>query len=181
MSSEIYSEEEIVEGCRQGKRRFQELLYRRFAPKMYGICLSYAGERTLAQDILQEAFIKIFNKMDSFKAEGSIEWWIRRIVINTAIDFLRSRTKFDTFMDKEVEGITSQVENDALPNMQLKRLLHLIAKLPHGARVVFNLFALEGFNHNEIAQQLNISVGTSKSQYNRARNLLKSWLGDINS
>jgi RNA polymerase sigma-70 factor (ECF subfamily) len=175
MATELYSEERIIEGCRQGKRQFRELLYRQYARKMYGICLSYAGNRPLAQDMLQEAFIKVFKNIGNFKSQGSFEGWIRKIVVNTSIDILRQTGK-EQFIDEEYTDLHISAENDALPNLQLKDLLVYIARLPKGSRMVFNLFAVEGYTHKEIAQELDISEGTSKSQFNRARYLLREWI-----
>jgi len=177
MSTELFSEERIIEGCREGKRQYQEILYRRYAQKMYGICLSYAASRPLAQDMLQEAFIKIFNNIESFKGQGSFEGWIRRIVVNTSIDMLRQKNTSEHFISHE-EPFENKAftENEALPKIQLKELLEFISRLPEGARMIFNLFAVEGYTHKEIAQELNISEGTSKSQFNRARQLLMGWL-----
>jgi RNA polymerase sigma factor (sigma-70 family) len=177
MATELYSEERIIEGCRQGKREYQEILYRRYARKMYGICLSYAGSRPPAQDMLQEAFIKVFRNIDHFKGQGSFEGWIRKIVVNTSIDMLRQTGK-EQFIDEEISDLQVSTGNDALPELHLKDLMEFIARLPEGARMVFNLFAVEGYTHKEIAQELNISEGTSKSQFNRARHLLKEWLGE---
>jgi RNA polymerase sigma factor (sigma-70 family) len=179
MLVELYSDTDLVKGCQKSQRQYQELLYRRFAQKMYGICLSYAGEREFAQDILQDAFIKVFNSIDLFKGDGSLEGWIRRIVVHSAIDHLRKRESLKKLViDSEYEKITIST-NDALPKIQFNELLSFISKLPEGARSVFNLFAVEGYSHKEIAELLQISEGTSKSQYNRARNLLKNWLGNI--
>ena len=177
MATELYSEERIIEGCREGKREYQEILYRRYAHKMYGICLSYAGNRPLAQDMLQEAFIKVFKNLGNFKKQGSFEGWIRKIVVNTSIDMLRQSGK-EQFFDEEYADMQVSNGNDALPELQLKDLMVFIARLPKGARMVFNLFAVEGYTHREIAQELNISEGTSKSQFNRARQLLRDWLGE---
>lgn len=176
MSVELYNEEEVLKGCQQDKRRYQEILYRRFAPKMYGICLSYAGERALAQDMLQEAFVKVFKSIKVFKNEGSLEGWIRRIVVRTAIDHLRQKQSLNKLEHNDAL-IPTYADNEALPNLQLSELINHINRLPDGARVVFNLFAVEGYTHREIADQLQITEGTSKSQYNRARGLLMSWIG----
>ena len=181
MEAELYSEREVVNGCQRGERRYQEMFYRRYAQKMYGICLSYAGERELAQDMLQEAFIKIFKFIGTFKDDGSLEGWVRRIVVNTAIDQLRQKSSFNKLINDQSIDSNSFSENDAIPSLSIGEVLSFIRKLPEGARVIFNLFAVEGYSHREIAEQLNISVGTSKSQYNRARNMLKEWLGNINT
>ena len=181
MSVDLYNEQEVIKGCQQGNRRYQEILYRHFAPKMYGICLSYAGERAMAQDILQESFIKIFRSIDSFKGEGSLEGWIRRVVVRTAIDHLRQKQSLERLAQEESVAHTNAVDNDALPNLQLNEVLNFVERLPEGARVVFNLFAVEGYTHKEIAEHLHITEGTSKSQYNRARVLLMDWIGKQNA
>mgnify|MGYP000340399300 CR=1 FL=1 len=178
-SVNTYSEEEILKGCQQGERLYQEMLYRQFATKMYGICMSYAGERPLAQDMLQDAFVKVFRNILNYRGDGSLEGWIRRIVVNTAIDHIRQRKNI-VKLDKERTVLQpTHVYNDALSNIQLKELMNFIGKLPEGARIVFNLFAVEGFTHKEIAERLHITEGTSKSQYNRARNMLMGWLGNL--
>jgi RNA polymerase sigma factor (sigma-70 family) len=179
MQVDLYDEKEIIKGCQQGNRRSQEILYRRFANKMYGICQSYAGNRELAQDVLQEAFIKVFKNFTDFKGEGSIEGWIRRIVVNTAIDSLRQQQRTNKFINEDLVDFSTHVENEALPALHFNEMMGYVDKLPDGARLVFNLFALEGYSHKEIAKELSISEGTSKSQYNRARGLLMDWIGDL--
>ncbi len=176
MQVDLYSEEDILKGCRKNKRQYQEILYRKYAKKMYGICMSYACNRDLAQDMLQDSFIKVFKKIKHFKSEGSLEGWIRKIVTNTAIDHMRKQTKEQAYyLDKE--EIKEQVyEPDAIENLKTQDLLNLVAQLPDGARMIFNLYALEGFSHKEIATKMNISAGTSKSQFNRARKMLISLL-----
>lgn len=181
MKVSLYSEKDIVAGCQKGKRQFQELLYRQFAQKMYGICLSYAGDRAMAQDMLQESFIKVFKNIGNYDFKGSLEGWIRRVVVNTAIDCLRKQKSITNFIDdKPLDSGKQFYENEAISKLQLAEIIQFINLLPEGARIIFNLFAVEGFSHKEIADQLHISVGTSKSQYNRARTLLQEWLGNYN-
>ncbi|MGM0408684.1 MAG: RNA polymerase sigma factor [Bacteroidota bacterium] len=181
MKVDLYSEEEILRGCRKNKRQYQEILYRKYAKKMYGICLSYAGDRDLAQDMLQDSYIKIFNRIKDFKQEGSLEGWIRRIVTHTAIDHLRQQKRIQNYISEHNEIKEDVYESDALQNLQTQDVLNQVAKLPEGARVVFNLYALEGYTHNEIAEKLNITEGTSKSQFNRARKLLMSMLNKLSA
>jgi RNA polymerase sigma factor (sigma-70 family) len=176
MQVDLYKEEEIVKGCQNNERKYQEILYRRYSRKMYGICMSYAGNRELAQDMLHDAFLKIFRTIDSFKMEGSLEGWIRRVVSNTAIDLLRKNQRLDQFINEDMLEPLATVKPGVHSYLATKEILELVGHLPHGARAIFNLFALEGFSHREIAEQLQISEGTSKSQYNRARNLLKDWI-----
>jgi len=143
--------------------------------------MSYAGDRTMAQDILQESFIKIFNKIKEFKSEGSLEGWLRRIVANTAIDHLRQKQRTQDYISDREEIKEESKEADGLENLQTQDILKQVSKLPDGARLVFNLYALEGYTHKEIAQKLNITEGTSKSQFNRARKLLMTWLNKLSA
>jgi RNA polymerase sigma factor (sigma-70 family) len=166
----------LVEGCLQNDRKLQKQLYQKYFKSMFQICLSYSGNRTEAKDIIQEAFIKVFTGLDKFNGKGSLEGWIRRIVTNTAIDYFRQRKRLvfsDEFPDEPEEEERGSYTFQDLTN---EMVLHYVNQLPDGARVVFNLFAVEGLQHKEIAKKLKISEGTSKSQYKRARNLLKKWL-----
>jgi RNA polymerase sigma-70 factor (ECF subfamily) len=178
MEKEPFPEEEIIKGCKKEKRYYQELLYRRFAPTMYGVCMSYAKNREQAGDILHDAFLKIFRNIKSYNNTGSFEGWIRRIVTNTAIDHMRKKNKDLSLITDEIPD-TSDDEAPKKPGMSMKELLEQISRLPEGARVVFNLYTLEGMNHYEIAEKLNISVGTSKSQFSRAKKMLQIWLNEI--
>lgn len=175
---ELYSDLEIVEGCRKNKRKYQELLYRKYAKKMYGICLSYAKDRAMAQDILQDGFIKVFKNITSYKGEGSLEGWIRKIITNTALDYLRKKTKGYEFIDDNKEVEEEKTDRTVLEKINFDALIKMVAQLPEGAKMVFNLYALEGFTHKEIAEKLDITIGTSKSQYKRARAMLQDWLKD---
>ncbi len=174
MQVDLYSEKEILEGCRNNKRQYQEILYRKYATKMYGICMSYSGDRDMAQDILQDSFIKIFRKIRDFNMEGSLEGWIRRIVSNTAIDSLRKRQREHSYINDSYDEPVEDFKPGVLEEMKARDILDLVARLPEGARLIFNLFALEGYSHNEIAKKLNIKEGTSKSQFSRARKMLMS-------
>jgi RNA polymerase sigma-70 factor (ECF subfamily) len=177
---ELFSNQELIRGCRNNERKYQELLYRKFAKKMYGICLSYAKDRNMAQDILQDGFVKVFEHMDTFREDGSLEGWIRRIITNTALDHLRKKSRLHEFIDdnKEVEE-RERLDNSILEKINTDGIFSLIKQLPEGARAVFNLYAVEGFTHKEIAQKLAITEGTSKSQFKRARSLLKSLLSEL--
>ena len=180
MQVDLYKEEEIVKGCQRNERKYQEILYRRYSRKMYGICLSYAGERDLAQDMLHDAYLKVFRTIGQFNQQGSLEGWIRRVVTHTAIDLLRKKQRLDHYITDEMQEAQTGKAPGIQSYLATKELLDLVKQLPHGARAIFNLFALEGYTHKEIAEQLNISEGTSKSQYNRARTLLKSWVENQN-
>lgn len=179
MSNELHPEEEIIEGCKREDRYHQELLYRRFAPKMYGVCLSYAKNREQARDIMHDAFLKVFRSIKSYQHKGSFEGWIRRIVTNTAIDHIRKGSKTFELISEEVPDTPEEEPEENDKNIPMDDLLAQVARLPEGAKVVFNLYALEGMTHGEIASKLNITVGTSKSQFNRARMMLQNWLKEV--
>lgn len=181
MKIDFYSEEDILKACKKEKRFYQEILYRKYAKKMYGICLSYVSERNLAQDVLQESFIKVFEKIKDFKSDGSLEGWIRRIITNTAIDHLRGKKRMQNYISDNVEITENVNETDGYMNLKTQDILKQVSRLPDGARVVFNLYAVEGYTHKEIAKKLNITEGTSKSQFSRARKLLMSWLDKISA
>jgi len=165
----------LVEQCKKGSATAQEKLYAQFSRQMYTICLRYTKSQQEAEDVLQEGFIKIFDKIDQFKADATIGAWIKRIIINTALNSQRS--KLYMFPMKDVEE-TDDVEEEGLvlSNFGLQELLDMIRSLPEGCQVIFNLYAIEGFSHKEISEQLSISVGTSKSQYARAKQLLKDMI-----
>jgi RNA polymerase sigma factor (sigma-70 family) len=177
MSRELFPEEEVIEGCKKKKRYYQGLLYRRFAPKMYGVCMSYAKNREQAQDILHDSFLKIFRNIDSYTKQGSFEGWMRRIVTNTAIDHVRKKSNTISLISEDfpdTEGLKEEPISIGMSELQAQ-----VARLPSGARMVFNLYTLEGMTHHEIAEKLNISTGTSKSQFSRARHMLQVWMKEL--
>jgi len=165
----------LVDQCKKGNADAQEKLYAQYSKQMYVICLRYTRSQLEAEDVLQEAFIKVFDKIDQFKGETSIGGWIKRIVVNTALNSQRS--KLYMFPMTDVEELTSYQEEElTLSQFHLEELLAMIRSLPEGCQVIFNLYAIEGYAHKEIAKQLNISEGTSKSQYARAKQLLKNMI-----
>lgn len=157
----------------KGTQETNELLYRHFAPKMYGICLRFAGNPMDADDILQEAFLKIFMKIKDFRNEGSLEGWIRRTFVNTAINYYRKNSRNQR--NGDLDGIDISDDNTEIIYDKLSReeLLNLLQELPIGYRTVFNLNVLEGYTHKEIGEMLGISDNTSKSQLTRARAILQ--------
>jgi RNA polymerase sigma factor (sigma-70 family) len=175
------SEQEIVEGCKAGNRHMQQKLYSNYAAKMLALCHRYSHTTAEAEDILQEAFIKIFAKIDTYRFESPLGAWVRTIVVNTAINQIRKNKdlKFATEIDSALQVETGQI--NAISSLQHADLLHIIRSLPKGCQAVFNLYAIDGFEHKEIAQKLGISEGTSKSQYARAKVLLQKKLKDINA
>ncbi len=169
-------EVELVEGCLKQDRRFQELLYKRFSAKMYGVCLSYCKDADDAKDVLQEGFIKIFTHISHYSKKAPLEVWIRRIMVNTAIDSYRKQIRLVSVNFRIEESDIEPIEAHVLSKIDTRDLMQMVEKLPHGCKMVFNLFALEGYSHKEIAESLNISEGTSKSQFARARKLLQEKL-----
>jgi len=175
-------EDKLIEGCLAGKRKAQNELYTRFAPQLYGICLRYAGNSFEAQDMLQEGFIKVFASLSSFEGKGSFEGWIKRIMINNALNHIRSSAKNKLFPDyQEIENIPDHVPevDESVQPPDTETMLNLIQALPEGYRMVFNLYVFEDYSHKEIAETAGISESTSKSQLMRARNLLKKKLSEL--
>lgn len=177
--SETLSEiKNIISGCLKGNRRDQELLYRRHAAKLYAVCLQYSGNDEEARDILQEGFIKIFENLANYKHEGSFEGWMRRIMVNTALE--KYRAKHNLYRVDDIDDIPepdADPDNEDYSGLQADDLLEIIRELPPKYRMVFNLFAIEGYSHKEISTMVNISEGTSKSNLSRARVILQRRVG----
>lgn len=176
-------EKALLEGCLKGDPKAQEELYDRYAPRMYGICRSYSENDQEAQDLLQEAFIKVFKNIEKCTTQGSLEAWVRRVVVNNNIDHYRHKNKKygikETSTDEDLNS-DELVENEALRSFHQNDLLRILRILPKGYRMVLNLYIVEGYAHKEIAEMLGISVSTSKSQFFRAKELLKKKLGREN-
>jgi RNA polymerase sigma-70 factor (ECF subfamily) len=171
--------DELIKGCIKQDRRSQELLYNTFSKKMYQVCLSYTKNRDEAKDVLQDGFIKVFKSINTFKGEVDLERWIRRIIVNTSIDYYRKSLKELKPIDiSEVTNLASEL--NYLETIGANDLLGLVRKLPDGARVIFNLYAVEGYTHKEISEMINISEGTSKSQFSRGKQLLQKMIMDLN-
>ncbi len=151
-----------------------EMLYQKYSSKMYGICLRFAGNTMEADDILQEGFIKVFTKLKYFRNEGSLEGWVRRIFVNTAINYYRKKSRYAFNEDLEdVHFNTARTESGYSDLLSKEELVSLIQSLPNGYRTVFNLNVVEGYTHKEIGEMLGISDNTSKSQLTRAKTILK--------
>jgi RNA polymerase sigma-70 factor (ECF subfamily) len=171
-SNQTIPETDLIAGCIGGHRKMQYELYQRFAPKMYGVCLRYAANAEEAEDLLQEGFIKVFRKLESFRSEGSFEGWIRRIFVNTAIEQFRRKNYLQPLTEREeatVEGKYLSV----LDNLAERDIIGLVQQLSPGYRTVFNMYVVEGYTHKEVADALGISEGTSKSQLSRAKLILQ--------
>lgn len=166
------SEHQLIDGCIQGDRKMQEEFYKVFAPRMFSICLRYAGDYYQAEDMLQEGFIRAYANLHKFRNEGSFEGWMKRIFVNTAIEGYRKNQVTRNMM--EVEDMKNDlVQQDDFHHLSANDLINMVQRLSPGYRTVFNLYAIEGYSHQEIADMLSINVGTSKSQLARARYLLQ--------
>jgi RNA polymerase sigma factor (sigma-70 family) len=166
------TESDLITGCIEGNRRMQEELYRRFSPRMYAVCLRYAGNAEEAEDILQEGFIKVFKKLDSFRSEGSFEGWVRRIFVNTAIEHFRRKRYLMPVTEKEENTIEGKYLS-IIDDLAARDIMAMVQELSPGYRTVFNMYVVEGYTHKEIADMLGISEGTSKSQLSRAKVILQ--------
>lgn len=175
--SEI-SEQELVRHCIRHERPYQEKLYRLYADEMYSVALIYCHNDQDACDVVQESFIKIFRKIHSFKFECPLKAWIRRVVVNTALDHYRKRKRDQENSENYTQLVDIEV-NDIIPQIHASELLQMINKLPQKASMVLKLYAIEGYGHKEIAERMNISEGTSKSQLSRARGLLKNLIAKL--
>jgi RNA polymerase sigma-70 factor (ECF subfamily) len=170
--------QQIIDGCIEGQRKYQYKFYNLFASKMMGVCLRYAKNQAEAEDILQDGFVKVFSNMHKFQPYGSFEGWVRRIFVNTAIEYYRQRRRF-MINDIELENQDFEFGDDVVDKMAAEEIIALIRDMPDGYRMVFNMYAIEGYSHKEIADELGISVGTSKSQYSRARSYLQKQMAEI--
>jgi RNA polymerase sigma factor (sigma-70 family) len=172
----------LVKRCKANDHSAFEILYKKYYRVLLGVSIRYSGNRSEAEDILQDAFIKIFHNIGSYSGKGSFEGWLKRIVQNTAINSLRNRMKFDLYADIDEKAEETVDENFAsvFQNMDVHECIELLNKIPEGYRVVLNLFYIDGYTHKEISGILNISTGTSKSQLYKAKNYLKNIIASHN-
>ena len=170
------TEEHMLAGSTKNNAAAQEAFYNRFSPRMLGVCYRFAKNREDAEDMLQEGFIKVFTQLYQFRGEGSLEGWIRRIVVHTCINILKKNKKFADSVDI-IHATGIHIKEDMIPAiMQAKQVVECIRILPLGYRTVLNLYALEGFSHREIGALLDIEESTSRSQYTRAKAMLEEIL-----
>lgn len=170
-------DKELVEGCLLENLIFQEKLYRKYCGKMMGLSLRYVKSREEAEDVVQEGFIKVFNHLKNFRFDCALEGWIARIMVNTAITFYNRNRK--TAFEEDINNINEDINHNCESvgqNLQAQDLLKLINMLPDGYKLVFNMFAIEGYSHKEISVMLGVTENTSKTQYFKARNYLKKLL-----
>lgn len=169
------TEEELIKGCRKQKAQAQKELYERFSGKMLGVCRRYIKDRSEAEEIMINGFMKVFSKISQFKGEGSFEGWVRRIMVNESLTYLRKNHSM--YLEVDIEYADQKPNYSLAANsLEAEDLMAMVNRLPYGYRTVFNLYAIEGYTHQEIAKMLKINVNTSKSQLSRARRLLQSYL-----
>ena len=173
------NEQELVEACLRQDRRAQKRLYEHYAPVMMAVSIRYVGDTDIAENVLQEAFIKVFTQLNSFSGKGSLEGWIRRIVVNSALEYLRHNDVLRESVDYEDIGEMPVIDSGVIEKISAEELMAVIASLPPGFRTVFNMFAIEGYSHKEIAETLDINESSSRSQFNRARMLIRKKLQQL--
>ena len=165
---------DVIERCKNGDRLAQKAVYDSLSSKMFAVCMRYMGDRDSAADILQDGFVTLFTKLDSYSGEGSFEGWARKIFVNTALMSLRKKDVLKQREDVEAAWNVSSGDPTPIQNIGYQELCKMIAALPPGFRTVFNMYVVEGFSHKEIAEALEISETTSRSQLQRARTLLQN-------
>lgn len=176
------TEAELIAKCIAQDRVAQYTLYNRHAKKMLAVCYRYSKNREDAEDTLSEGFVRVFEKLDTYRGTGSFEGWMRRIMVNVAIEKFRKQSiKFTDIKNSEYAHASLASDEDIASNINAKELLSLVQKLPPTYQMVFNLYAFEGLKHKEIAQLLGISEGTSKSNLSDARTWLKKGIEDLAS
>ena len=169
----------LIESCREGDRAAQKVLYERLAPRMFPVCIRYIGDREAAEDVLQDGFVTLFTRLDSYKGEGSFEGWARKIFVTTALMELRRKDALKMSDELDVVRRMKSETVSQLQNIGYKDLMNLITQLPPGFRTVFNLYAVEGFTHKDIGEMLGISETTSRTQLSRARAWLQNKIKEI--
>ncbi|MDR6969233.1 RNA polymerase sigma-70 factor (ECF subfamily) [Flavobacterium arsenatis] len=165
------SENEFIIGCQNQDSKIQNLVYKTYAPKVFGICKRYMKDRERAEEMVMNTFLAVFQKTNQFKNQGSFEGWILRIAVNSCLMELRKKTNFEN--ECSIDHFQFSIENEVLGNLDENDIEKMLQLLPEGARIIFNLYVMEGYKHSEIAEKLNIAEGTSKSQLNYAKEKLK--------
>ena len=176
----MFDEKDIVRRCIKNERKAQRLLYEHYARGLLAVCMQYTGNRFEAEDILQDGFVKVFKNLKSFEGRSSLGSWMRRIMINTAITRYHKDARHQHHYDID-ELKEKNIGDCELPEVDFNReeLMQVIDNLPKGYRMVFNLYAIEGYKHREIAEMLEIDENTSKSQYSRAKSLIRCRLSEM--
>ncbi len=161
---------QLIENCKNNNTKAQGELYKLFSSKLFSTCLKYSRSYAEAEDNLQDAFLTIFSKIEQYKSKGSFEGWLKRITVNTVLQQYRNEKVFDIVNENTIEDVDIEIDED---HISLDYLLSIIQELPDRYRLVFNMYVLDGYSHKEIANMLNINIGTSKSNLARARQTLK--------
>lgn len=175
-------QQKLIDGCKRGEPKSQKSLYDTYAGKMMSVCMRYCGnDRETAMDLLQDGFIKVFTYIRSYDGRGSLEGWIRKIMVNVALDHVRTADllRMAESIDAVSESAVENIDCSTIDKLSADELMEIIGELPVGFRTVFNLFAIEGYSHKEIAEMLEISESTSRSQLTRAKQLLQKRLKDF--
>ncbi len=162
--------EKLIDGCKEGNTKSQEQIYRLLAPKLFAVCLKYSKSYEEAQDNLQDGFLLIFDKISQFNFKGSFEGWAKRVIINYILQQYRKQNLFEIVSENYPEEVEVEIEEDTI---SLEFLTKIIQELPDRYRLVFNLYVLDGYSHKEIAEMLEINIGTSKSNLARAKGILR--------
>ncbi len=173
------TEQQIITGCINEDRNCQRELYNRFAPKMLAVCMRYSKNKMEAEDLLQDGFIKVFNNVKLYSQSGSFEGWIRRIIVNNALNMIRKGKIDFQNIDENTSFNSADNSENAISKINEKDLLKIIGLLPSGYKYVFNMFAIEGYSHKEIADSLGIEESTSRSQYSKAKKFLQDKITQI--
>lgn len=171
--------EQLIRECLKNNRLAQKELYERLSSRMFSVCIRYVGNRETAKDVLHDGFIVLFSKLDTFKGNGSFEGWVRRIFINTALMHIRKTDVLKYAEELDTPAQDLKVSPTVIESLEASHLMKLVAAMPIGFRTVFNMYAIEGYTHQEIAKELNITEGGSRSQLSRARLWLQGRLAEI--
>ena len=163
------TEEQLIDGCKARNPLSQRQLYEKYSRKMMGVCLRYTNNRDEAEDVLQDGFVKVFEKINSFQSQGSFEGWLRRIFVNTSLDNIRKNKENNLLADIDQVGYGLDSGSSVESDMNAEELLKILNGIPAGYKVVFNMFVIEGYSHKEIAEELGVSESTSKTQFLRAK------------
>jgi RNA polymerase sigma-70 factor (ECF subfamily) len=177
MEFKIYraKDEELIEGCKRQNRQAQKRLYEQYSSRFYALCCRYVKDKMEAEDVLITAFTKILDKIDQYTGEGNFEGWMRRVMVNEALSYLRKHKNM--YLETTIEAADHEPDYNKLENqLEAEDLMNLIDTLPAGYKIVFNMYAIDGYSHKEIAEQLGITESTSKSQLSRARSTLQKSL-----
>ncbi len=176
----LEDEQNLIDGCKRGESWARKALYEKFAPVMLSLCVRYIGDYEAAKDVLQDGFVKVFTKINQFENKGIFDGWVRQIFVNTSLEYLRQKRKFQTDLSMDdLEDSLEEVNFQQMENLSADDLMECIAELSERNRTIFNLYAVEGYSHAEIAQKLGIQESSSRAQFSRARKILQKKVSDL--